>query len=103
VRQRGRRGAHRGRFLRRPDTRAASDRRIAPRLLGGLLVAVLVWATWFFSTGHAVRIDVDPADSAVRMRGGLVLPVGGNHFARPGDYTVEIQRQGYELCAHRSA
>ena len=82
--------------FRRPETQAATDRRIAPRLLGGALVAVLVWATWFFATGHAVRIDVDPADSAVRMRGGLVLPVGGNHFARPGDYTVEIQRKGYE-------
>jgi formylglycine-generating enzyme required for sulfatase activity len=82
--------------FRRPETRSASDRRIAPRLLGGLLVAVLGWSTWFFATGLAVKIDVDPADSAVRLRGGLVLPVGGNHFARPGDYTVEIQRKGYE-------
>jgi len=81
--------------FRRPATQAASDRRIAPRLLGGVLVAVLGWATWFFATGHAVQITVDPAGSAVRMHGGLVLPVGGNHFARPGDYTVEIQHQGY--------
>ena len=29
------------------------------------------------------------------MRGGLVLPVGGNHFARPGEYAVEIQHKGY--------
>ncbi len=85
--------------FRRPDTQAATDRRVAPRVLGGLLVAVLAWATWFFATGHAVKIDVDPADSAVRMRGGLVLPVGGNHFARPGDYTVEIQRKGYETLS----
>ena len=61
-----------------------------------------VWATWFFATGHAVKIDVDPADSAVRLHGGLVLPVGGNHFARPGEYTVEIRREGYEPCARRS-
>ena len=82
--------------FRRPATQAASDRRFAPRLFGGVLVAVLGWATWFFATGHALQIDVDPAGSAVRMHGGLVLPVGGNHFARPGDYTVEIRHQGYE-------
>ncbi len=81
--------------FRRPAAQAASDRRIGPWLVGGLLVAVLGWATWFFATGHAVKIDVAPADSAVRLHGGLVLPVGGNHFARPGEYTVEIRRQGY--------
>ncbi len=30
------------------------------------------------------------------MHGGFVLPVGGNHFARPGDYTVEVRRKGYQ-------
>jgi formylglycine-generating enzyme required for sulfatase activity len=82
--------------FRRPATQAASGRRVVPVLLGGLLLAVLGWATWFFATGRAVQIVVAPADSAVRLRGGLVLPVGGNHFARPGDYTVEIRREGYE-------
>ncbi|MBP9131315.1 MAG: PEGA domain-containing protein, partial [Steroidobacteraceae bacterium] len=81
--------------FRRPAAQAASARRIGPWLVGALLVAVLGLATWFFATGHAVKFDVDPADSAVRMRGGLVLPVGGNHFARPGEYAVEIQRKGY--------
>ncbi|MDH5271897.1 MAG: SUMF1/EgtB/PvdO family nonheme iron enzyme [Gammaproteobacteria bacterium] len=81
--------------FRRPVAQAASGRRSGPWLVGGLLVAVLGWSTWFFATGHAVKIDVVPADSAVRLHGGLVLPVGGNHFARPGEYTVEIQRQGY--------
>ena len=81
--------------FRRPAAQAASARRIGPWLVGGLLVAVLGWATWFFATGNAVKIDVVPADSAVRLHGGLVLPAGGNHFARPGEYTVEIQRQGY--------
>ncbi len=82
--------------FRRPATQAVSDRRVVPLVLGGLLVAVLAWATWFFATGNAVLIAVDPADSAVRVHGGLVLPAGGNHFARPGDYTVEIRRQGYQ-------
>lgn len=81
--------------FRRPAAQAASARRIGPWLVGGLLVAVLGLATWFFATGHAVTFDVDPADSAVRMRGGFVLPVGGNHFARPGEYAVEIQHKGY--------
>ena len=81
--------------FRRPAAQAASDRRIGRWLLGGLLVAVLGWSTWFFATGHAVQIEVVPADSAVRLHGGLVLPAGGNHFARPGDYTVEIERKGY--------
>jgi formylglycine-generating enzyme required for sulfatase activity len=81
--------------FRRPAAQAVSDRRIGPWLVGGLLVAVLGCSTWFFATGHAVKIDVVPADSAVRLHGGLVLPAGGNHFARPGEYTVEIQRKGY--------
>ncbi|MGB7905426.1 MAG: PEGA domain-containing protein, partial [Steroidobacteraceae bacterium] len=81
--------------FRRPAAQVAADRRIGPWLTGGLLVAVLGWSTWFFATGHAVKIDVVPADSAVRLHGGLALPVGGNHFARPGEYTVEIQRQGF--------
>ena len=82
--------------FRRPPAQGAPDRRIGPWLVGGLLVAVLGWSTWFSATGHAVKIDVAPADSTVRLHGGLVLPVGGNHFARPGEYTVEIQRKGYE-------
>ncbi len=80
--------------FRRPATQAVSDRRIVPLALGGLLVAVLAWATWFFATGNAVRVAVDPADSAVRIHGGFVLPVGGNHFMRPGDYTVVDTAQG---------
>ena len=81
--------------FRRPATQAASDRRIGPWVGGGLLLTVLGWAMWFFATGHVVKIDVAPADSAIRLHGGLVLPVGGNHFARPGEYTVEIRRKGY--------
>ncbi len=81
--------------FRRPAAPVASARRLGPWLGGGLLLAVLGWALWFFATGHVVQIEVAPADSAVRLHGGLVLPVGGNHFARPGEYTVEIRRRGY--------
>ncbi len=81
--------------FRRPEARAATRRRIGPLLLGGLLVAALGLATWFFATGRAVTIVTDPADSSVAVRGGLALPVRGNHFARPGRYEVEIRRQGY--------
>jgi len=82
--------------FRRPEAHAGTRRRIGPLLLGGLLVAVLGLATWFFATGRAVTIVTDPADSSIAVRGGLALPVRGNHFVRPGPYEVEIRRQGYE-------
>jgi formylglycine-generating enzyme required for sulfatase activity len=82
--------------FRRPVAPAVADRRLLPRVAIAALVALLVWTTWFLATGHAVQIAVDPADSVVRVHGGLVLPVGGNHFARAGDYTVVIERKGYE-------
>ena len=82
--------------FRRPQAHAGPRRRIGPLLLGGLLVAVLGLATWFFATGRAVTIVTDPADSSIAVRGGLALPVRGNHFVRPGRYEVEIRRQGYE-------
>ena len=82
--------------FRRPEAHVGPRRRIGPLLLGGLLVAVLGLATWFFATGRAVTIVTDPADSSIAVRGGLALPVRGNHFVRPGRYEVEIRRQGYE-------
>ena len=81
--------------FRRPAAQAASARHLGPWVVGGLLVAVLGWATWFFTTGRAVKIEGAPTGSAVRLHGGLVVPVGGNYFARPGEYTVEIRHPGY--------
>jgi len=81
--------------FRRPPAGAAAGRRGGSLLLGGLLVALLGLATWFFTTGRSVTIVTDPADSSVAVHGGLVLPVRGSHFARPGSYQVEVRRQGY--------
>jgi formylglycine-generating enzyme required for sulfatase activity len=81
--------------FRRPAAPARQRQNLGPRLVGGMLAALLLFSTWFFATGHAVRIAVDPADSTIDMDGGLALRVGANYFARPGDFTVEIEREGY--------
>ena len=82
--------------FRRPAAAAARSRRGGPLLVAGLVLAVLAASAWFFATGHAVRIESDPADSSIALRGGFSLPVAGRHFARPGQYQVEIRRAGYE-------
>jgi formylglycine-generating enzyme required for sulfatase activity len=81
--------------FRRPAAVEPQPRRRGPAVVGVALVALLLFATWFFFTGHAVRIDVDPAAARVDLQGGFSLPVGGHHFARAGQYTVEISQQGY--------
>lgn len=82
--------------FRRPSAAPATVRRRGPLLVAGLALALLLSSAWFFATGHAVRIEVDPADSSITLRGGLSLPVGDRHFARPGQYQLEIRRDGYE-------
>ena len=81
--------------FRRPATAAARSRRLGPIAVGGALAALLLFATWFFFTGNAVRIDVDPAAARVDLDGGLALRIGGHHFARPGRYEIEITQEGY--------
>jgi formylglycine-generating enzyme required for sulfatase activity len=81
--------------FRRPAPAAARHRRLGPTVIGAALAGLLLFATWFFFTGQAVRFDVDPADARVDLDGGLSLRVGGNHFARAGKYAVEIARDGY--------
>jgi formylglycine-generating enzyme required for sulfatase activity len=87
--------------FRRPVQQAPAKRRSGPLLLGGVLAAALLFSTWFFATGQAVRIAVEPADSAVKLRGGLALPVGERQFVRAGNYEVEIRRQGYVTLRER--
>lgn len=81
--------------FRRPLKAAGARRRVWPVLLGSVLAAFLLFSTWFFATGHAVRIAVDPADSTVELQGGFGLPVAGHLFVRAGRYVAEIQRAGY--------
>jgi formylglycine-generating enzyme required for sulfatase activity len=81
--------------FRKPPTVEAQRRRMGPVVVGGALMALLLFATWFFFTGHAVRIDVYPAEARVDLQGGLSLPIGGHQFVRPGQYTVELSHEGY--------
>lgn len=81
--------------FRRPATAAARQRRRGPIALAAALASLLLFATWFFFTGHAVRIEVEPADARVDLDGGLALRIGGHHFARAGDYSVAMSRDGY--------
>jgi formylglycine-generating enzyme required for sulfatase activity len=80
--------------------RPAAQKRVGPRpgpaLIAGALVTLLGLVVWFLVSGRAVTIASDPADSDIRVRGGLALSLAGHHFALPGDYQVEIRRAGYE-------
>lgn len=89
--------------FRRAATPAAPQRRMGAWVLGGTLAALLLFSTWFFATGHAVRIDVMPANAKVDLDGGLALPIGGHQFVRAGTYTVEISDQGYATRKERIA
>jgi formylglycine-generating enzyme required for sulfatase activity len=80
--------------FRRPATQRGVRRNTAVRLAGAAAVALLALVAWFFATGRAVTIVSQP-DGDVRLRGGFSLGVGQNHFARPGRYVVEIEREGY--------
>jgi formylglycine-generating enzyme required for sulfatase activity len=82
--------------FRRPAVQARVRRPMGPALIAGALVSLLGLVVWFLVTGRAVTIVSDPADSHIRLRGGLALSLAGHHFARPGDYQVEIRREGYE-------
>jgi len=82
--------------FRRPAAQARVRPAVGPALIAGALVSLLALVVWFLVSGRAVTIVSDPADSDIRMRGGLALSLAGHHFARPGDYQVEIRRAGYE-------
>jgi formylglycine-generating enzyme required for sulfatase activity len=82
--------------FRRPPAQARARPPVGPALIAGALVTLLGLVVWFLVSGRAVTIASDPADSDIRVRGGLVLSMAGHHFARPGDYRVEIRRAGYE-------
>jgi formylglycine-generating enzyme required for sulfatase activity len=82
--------------FRRPAAPARARPPAGPALIAGALVGLLALVVWFLVSGRAVTIVSDPADSDIRVRGGLVLSMAGHHFARPGDYQVEIRREGYE-------
>ena len=64
-------------------------------MLGGLALRVLGVVAWFFATGRAVTVVARPGDADVDLRGGFSLHAGRHHFARPGRYEVEIEREGY--------
>jgi formylglycine-generating enzyme required for sulfatase activity len=82
--------------FRRPAAPVRARAPVGPAMIAGTLVSLLGLVVWFLVSGRAVTIASDPADSDVRVRGGLVLSMAGHHFARPGDYQVEIRREGYE-------
>jgi len=82
--------------FRRPPAQARARPPVGPALIAGALVTLLGLVVWFLVSGRAVTIASDPADSDIRVRGGIVLSMAGHHFALPGNYRVEIRRAGYE-------
>lgn len=81
--------------FRRPAAERGASRNLAARVAGVAALALLAFVAWFFATGRAVTIVAQPEDGTVRLRGGLSVGLGQNHFARPGRYAVEIEREGY--------
>jgi formylglycine-generating enzyme required for sulfatase activity len=82
--------------FRRPTAPTRARPPAGPTLIAGALLTLLGLVVWFLVSGRAVTIASDPPDSDIRVRGGLALSMAGHHFARPGDYQVEIRRAGYE-------
>jgi formylglycine-generating enzyme required for sulfatase activity len=63
----------------------------------GIAVAGLVAISWLLFTARSIRFDVEPAEpDELEISGGWFrLPVGDRVLLRPGDYVVNVRKQGY--------
>ena len=57
----------------------------------GLLLAAL----WFVFTSQTVTLILEPPADTVTIRGGLSIPFGERHLARPGSYSLLAEKVGY--------
>lgn len=52
-------------------------------------------AFWFVLTARSVYLELEPADAEVEISGGLAVPVGQRYLMRPGEYSLQMQGEGY--------
>ncbi|MAY34654.1 MAG: hypothetical protein CMN84_01000 [Spongiibacteraceae bacterium] len=69
----------------------------------GALLFLLLAGLWFVLTAKAVKVQVEPAGAEISISGGLVLELGGNYLARPGDYLLRLEKTGYHVLEERIA
>lgn len=85
----------------RAGTAPASRRPVWPWAVYASLV-LLAAVAWLLFTARAVRIDIEPPDADVRIRGAWFAPhVAGRYLLQPGEYTAEINAPGYEPLAEK--
>ncbi|WP_372798696.1 PEGA domain-containing protein [Litorivivens sp.] len=71
-------------------------RPLRPLLIGAvMLLMALLFGLWFVLTATAIKIQTEPQAEHLQVKGGLVLPLGGNFLLRPGAYTVHASTPGY--------
>jgi formylglycine-generating enzyme required for sulfatase activity len=64
-------------------------------LLFGALGLTVAWILFFFVTAVSLRVTTLPADAQVILEGGFKLPVGEGYLARPGEYRLTANAEGY--------
>jgi formylglycine-generating enzyme required for sulfatase activity len=84
----------------RPGQAASSGlaSKLSPGKLGlAAAFIVLCLAVWFLLTARSVEILSDPQAQNTVITSGFNLELGGRFLLRPGNYTVELSRPGYQL------
>ena len=74
-------------------------------LIGAALATVLILlgtAAWFIFTARQVVIQIDPQAEEMSIEGGIAAPkIGAYYMLRPGEYTLEAERQCYNVLNKR--
>ncbi len=81
-----------------PPTRRGPAGRVGIRIgvvLSALLLVALGLVALFVVTSRSVTVEVTPASAQVQLDGGLLVRLGGRWLARPGQYRVRAQAEGY--------
>ena len=86
-------------FKRAADTaaRVEKDRTSPLRVIVGAGLAVLLIASYLLFSAKSVQFEIEPAgpDTFAIEGGWFRLPIGDRTLLRKGNYTVNVQKQGY--------
>jgi formylglycine-generating enzyme required for sulfatase activity len=83
---------------RRRDQKSSSRKRAIISAALTLLLAILSTSAWFVFTARQVVIRIEPEPSRISIQGGMAAPKFGDHYLlRPGDYSLQAERQCFQL------